>query len=353
MASCSKEKEADVPATTEIKFSETLPIEIILGETKNVTLSGGNSKSYSVQNDHTNIIQSNINGNTLIIKGLNVGEATLKISSGDKTSELKVKITAPEIKTSLTETFINLSSSETQEIVLSGGDGKIYTVEVVDTNIATATISGNKVTIIPVNQGSTILHIKSGDKTIGIKLDISTPAITLSEASIRLLTDTTKEITLGGGNGKTYIAKVQDESIANATIKNNNLIIKALTQGNTTITITSAGRNIDLNVNILPTLKEIGFYNLDGTVVLESKYKISNSRFYHISDLTGGTPSNKYIRLNFINSSSIIGNEYDYSVTTKGLDLTSGTYKVVLERLSDGTAQLRYGNYFFVTKVVN
>lgn len=320
------EKESP-PKTTAITLSERSPIEILIGSPKTITLSGGDGKNYTAEISDPAKASVAVESKTLTITPLSVGKITIKIKSADKVAELLVTIIAPQITFSEASP-VEVAIDSPKKITLGGGDGKNYTAEVSDPTKATVSVQGNVLTITPLSHGEVTIQIKSADKTVTLSANVNVPEITLSETTpIQIRTLETKTITLSGGNASYTLENANPETVQ-ATLQGNSLTLVGLQQGQAQLTLTSAGRQVTIAVNVVFASVDFNVVSdLEGNVIFKSTYRFGQAgvkmAYYESRSLAR---TGKMLVVNFIDKPNV-GDQVELTIhNSRGLpnDLTAG-----------------------------
>ncbi len=145
-------------------------VTVSQGQSQTINIYGGNG-SYSINsNSNSSVASVTINGNLLQIYGSVSGTTTVNICSTNSTSNcasLVITVSGSyygsgSLTVSQSSVFLNQGQSQT--VILNGG-GSYYLTNNPNTNIATATITGNQLVIYGVNPGSVSYSICSGAGT--------------------------------------------------------------------------------------------------------------------------------------------------------------------------------------------
>ncbi|MBS9767532.1 MAG: hypothetical protein KGV44_08335 [Flavobacteriaceae bacterium] len=134
---------------------------------------------------------------------------------------------------------ISLEVGESVKVEITAGTGE-YEIKSKNTDIATASISKNLITINALKEGVTEIVVtdKNTEQTKTIKVTVSpkTPDLAIDKTAVSLEVEqkATVNITAGSGN---YSVKSSNEKIASATAKNGVITLTAKGEGTATITV--------------------------------------------------------------------------------------------------------------------
>lgn len=159
----------------------TSSLTMTVGESKTVEITSG-SGEYGVTNLNGDKAKATLNGTTITIEALSVGDAKVVVT--DMKSGLKVtieisvtqKTVYPELTLSKQEVHLNVG--ETGQIEITSGTGS-YSIGKYDTNVAKVTINGSTITINALSIGNTPVTItdKGSGKTATFGIAVKKPSI--------------------------------------------------------------------------------------------------------------------------------------------------------------------------------
>lgn len=189
-----------------------------------------------------------------------LGCASLVISC--KKDESVEKSVAKEITLSQ-NADLQMQIGEKQEVTISGGDGKNYEVSSSNNSVAETSLKNNLVTIEAKSEGESVITINSAGKSKKIAVKVSVPKLMLSETSLEMTIGDTKNISVTGENVKDFQVSASPSSVVEIVKKDNkSFSVEAKKEGETTITVTSAGATKELKIKVLPKeilIKSISF----------------------------------------------------------------------------------------------
>ena len=155
---CKDDDEESVVPT----FSTTA-VEVVEGSSANATIVLG-VEPFTVKSSDNTKATVTIDGKTITITGVAAGAASITVTGSDNGSaNLAVAITqrpanAPELST----TALELEEGFTATVDITAGTAP-FTVTSSDTKIATATVSGNVVTVTGIDGGTALITVKGAD----------------------------------------------------------------------------------------------------------------------------------------------------------------------------------------------
>ena len=223
-------------------------ISILAGQNSNITISGG-SLPYTVNSSSPSIFQAAVNGNTLTIYGVNPGTGTANICASVGCTTLSVTINSTTTTSTNPPTFsqnnilLDIGQSSTVSVA---GNGGFYIATNANSNIATAQISGSSIVISAVQAGADDFSIcQTGGQCATLYVTVSgtvqsNSQITLSQSSLSLAVGQSLTISISGAGGY-YMASNLNPNVASVNLMSTNIIVTALTLGNTTVSICQTG----------------------------------------------------------------------------------------------------------------
>lgn len=99
VVACTKDepqKNPETPVVQEITLSETSEVQLTTNESKTLTISGGDGKTFEVTSSKPAVAEVSVKDKTITITPKSKGETTLTITSGGKTKTLKVVVNNSE-----------------------------------------------------------------------------------------------------------------------------------------------------------------------------------------------------------------------------------------------------------------
>ncbi len=226
-------------------------VELMVNEQVSVSISGG-VEPFSVSNVDVTKASVELSGRSIVITGIASGSFTATITGTDGgKATLSVTITDPQVLL-LTPPAITLVVDMEETVSVSGGVTP-YIISDGDPAIASATISGNIITVKGIATGTTTFNITGNDggettltvTVTGIQTPVlTTPAITLIAGA---------EITVSINDGVVpYVVSDGDPAIASATVSGNVVTVKGIAAGTTSFNITgNDGGQAVLTVNVI------------------------------------------------------------------------------------------------------
>ncbi|HAU07488.1 MAG: Alpha-L-rhamnosidase [Candidatus Yanofskybacteria bacterium GW2011_GWF1_44_227] len=231
-------------------------ISLTIGQSTNVTVSGG-SAPYSMYPGSPNLYQASISGNTLTLVGQNTGSDTLRIcSSGSTTScaNLYINIntsgTGYNSQVSLGQNSVSINSGSSATISIYGS-GSYYISSNSNPNIATATISGNIMTVYGVSYGSDNITVcQSGGQcavlyvSVGYGNNNNYSSVSFSQVNPVLSIGQVMNVSVYGGDTTNYnVAYNSNTSVVQSSLSGGALTITGLTNGSSAIVVCSSARS--------------------------------------------------------------------------------------------------------------
>lgn len=275
-----------------------------------------------------------------------------------------------ETEAPLPEIVLNPSVVEVEEgqrasVLLSGGDGKIYTVSPQTTDIAELSVEGTKINIVAKAPGMQTFTVLSGDRraTLTVKVKAKpTPEIVLSPATVEVTAGETATVTISGGDGSNYSVSPATSTVADASIAANVLTISAKAEGVQEFVIQSKDRSATLRVTVkpipIPNLgNQIGVYDSNDKLLFMPRMTAKTKKGIWLMK-SGVDPYSKRIFLSYVAKGVKVGETINYTIISEGLapdvedtDPDGRVLSVVVERIEENIIQLKSDKHRFVTNV--
>jgi len=234
-------------STTPLTFSQTNP-NLSIGQTLNISLSGGSSTTYYVSNNsNSNYIQATINGNNLALVGLATGTSNITVcsSSGNcGTENVVVNFTSTGGTLALSENTVSLLVGMILSVTVSGGMTP-YNVVNPSSGVVQTSLNGGILTLSGISTGSASINVCSaGSNCVLLQVTVSSSGtsnpIIFSPSSVSVAVGGTSTVTISGAGGY-YVSNSTNSSFASAVISGNTATITGLIQGNENISVCESG----------------------------------------------------------------------------------------------------------------
>ncbi|MBI5530197.1 MAG: hypothetical protein HY918_01725 [Candidatus Doudnabacteria bacterium] len=233
---------------TPISFSQN-NLSLNTGAVSAVTITGAGGY-YVSSSSNTNVATAQINGNTILVSALAVGNTNISIcQSGGQCSILFVTVSAGASGVSV-PTFIPTSPSvgvgQTLSVTISGGTSSSYYISA-NTNPAAAalSISGSTLTVSGLSVGSTVAVVCASSNscapvTISVSSASTAATLTINPSNKTLNVGDNFNASLSGAGGYSVYSN-SNNTVASTQISGSTLGIKALSAGSSTITVCQSG----------------------------------------------------------------------------------------------------------------
>lgn len=240
-----------------VTFSQQNP-NLTVGQTLTLTLYGGNSGSYYLQNNSASgVVQTSVGGNTLTLTGLTNGSATLTLclSSGG-CSPLYVTVGASGNNGNITFSTSNptLNVGQTMSVYVYGGSGSYHLQNNSASNIAQVTLGSNTLTLVGSASGSGNLGVCDSNNNCGsLYLTVGgtvSNSITFSQQNPNLNVGQTQTVTISGGSGSYYL-QYAPNNLYQASISGNAITLTGSSSGSASLSVCStSGGCGQLNITV-------------------------------------------------------------------------------------------------------
>ena len=226
-----------------IALSQTA-VSVLAGQSVSITISGG-STPYNVSSANSaNIFNSNINGNTLTIYGVNPGTATANVCASTGCTTLNVTISSSSATVNsptFSQNNILLNVGQ-QTTVYVTGTGTYYIANNSNSGIASEQISGNSVIITGTGAGSTNVSIcQNGGQCGTLYITVAgttnvTAQMSLAQNNLSLTPGQSTTVSISG-NGGYYIGSNSTPGVATASINGSLVVVSAVGFGTDSISV--------------------------------------------------------------------------------------------------------------------
>lgn len=160
LTSCDDNNDPEVPGLV----CDPAEVEVLVGNSATVTVDGG-SEPYTVASDDEAIATAVVDENTVTITGVAEGTATITVTDAAQLSGvITVKVATPGLEFDKSALSINIDSEET--VTISGGE-KPYTATVENTEIATAVVEDDIITVKGLKAGTTEITVTDKNTKTG------------------------------------------------------------------------------------------------------------------------------------------------------------------------------------------
>ncbi|MBC3907595.1 MULTISPECIES: beta strand repeat-containing protein [Undibacterium] len=232
----------DVTVGTGLALFTTAPGDVIVGvgaQSSEFTIGGG-SAVYAVSSGNSAIAQVISSGNRFAIVGVAGGKTTVSVKDtigGSVTINVTVGSADPLFSNAAGD--INLGVGAATTYTVGGGAGP-YTVGSSNVAVATASISGTKLTITGISVGTSSVVIRDatvGNVTIRVTVGSNADLFTSAPATLTVGIGTSSPTFTIGGGSQVYTVTSGNTQIAGVGINGNKFTINGVSAGKTIVTV--------------------------------------------------------------------------------------------------------------------
>ena len=216
---------------------------------------GGGVPGYSVSSTDTRIASASLNGTTLSVNAIAVGNATVTVrDAGGKTIALSVNVGSLTALYSTAPSTLTLAKDTQRSFTVSGGLPG-YSAESTDARIVAATLTGSSFSIRGVATGTASVLIRdtvNGLVTLNVTVggDSLLGLFTSAPASLTVAKGTQSTYSVGGGVAA-YTVESSDRRVATVSLTGNSMVLNAVDFGSALITIRdAAGTTLTVNLKV-------------------------------------------------------------------------------------------------------
>ncbi len=231
---------AGLPSGTVNPITTSAPpsLAVVLGGTQAFTITGGKSP-YRISSSNVNIAQGLISGSNFSISGLASGTATVVITdSAQQTASIAVTVGPVLDLYSDAPSTINMSPGTAITYTVGGG-APVYSVNSTDNRIATASMTGTKLTITARAVGVATVTVRDNEgKTIPYTVTVGgiIALYTTAPASLTIANGGSRSFVIGGGV-PSYSAASSDNRVVTVALSGGSLTLQAVAPGSASILV--------------------------------------------------------------------------------------------------------------------
>ena len=156
-ASCKKENNIK----KELKFSPSNKVEVTVGNSATVTVSGGTTP-YTAASSNAKVATVTVDKSSITIKGVEKGTATVSVTDKEK-NRGKITVTVKESGLTFDKSAVEVNVNQEAVVTVTGGTAP-YAAESKNAETASATVDGNKITVKGLKTGTTTITVTDKDK---------------------------------------------------------------------------------------------------------------------------------------------------------------------------------------------
>ena len=229
-------------------------LSLNVGQITSISITGGTSP-YSILQNNDGKAQYSLSGSTLTITGISSGSSSATVcSAGGACVTLTVLVTGLSstisgVQPAFSQNNFSMNTNQTTTILLSGNGG-YYISNNSNSNIASASISGNNVVVFGITAGSAnitvcqtggqcnILYVNVSNSTVST---VSSTPITFNKSSVNMEVGGVSVVNILGGSGTGYYISYNSNPTSVGTyIVGSSLIVTGKVSGTGTLSVCSS-----------------------------------------------------------------------------------------------------------------
>ncbi len=267
-------------------------LDLIIGQVASVSITGGTTP-YSIIQNNNGITQFILNGNIITVTGVSVGHSSVTVcSAGGACIILTVAITGTSSTVSgvqpvFSQNNFSINTNQTTAVYLSGNGG-YYVSNNSNSNVLSASVSGNSLIIFGIAVGSANVTVcQTGGQCNMLYITVSNSSasnvssipITFDKTSVSIQVNGVSNVTISGGSGTGYYISYNSNSNSIGTyISGNSLIVTGKANGTGTVSICSS-TNVcgSIAVTINKVAQAVSNSSTDGVFVFTKPLKFGMS----------------------------------------------------------------------------
>lgn len=247
------------PGGDNAKQNVNLSLSEISGQTtypniKTVEITKSADVELSVTSSNENVATANITGTTLTITPVGAGTSIITVTSAE-TNEYNaasaayvITVEKGEMNVALEETQGTIIYPNTKNIAITNNSGGVLTVINSDSSVATASIEGTTLKIVPLKVGTATITVNcaatekynASSATYNLTVAKGEGNLVLSETKGETTYPNPKNIVITNTSGGTLTVSSSNTSVATASYNNSLLTVTPLKAGTATITVNLA-----------------------------------------------------------------------------------------------------------------
>ncbi|HYE22311.1 MAG TPA: Ig domain-containing protein [Verrucomicrobiae bacterium] len=226
-------------------------VNLNVGQTMSISYSPPFGQTANIfYNSNTSVVSASVaSNNTVILSGLNSGNAEVRLCTSDLTcGTISVNVGSGGLgPVSVNPNNLTMNVGEVRNVSLFSNSGQSFFIgHNSNSNIASGSIVGNNMEIRAFTSGSTVIRVCSGSSNNCADLFVNvtgTSNITFSQNNLNLAVGHSAVVNIFGGSNGYYIQNNSNPSALSAYISSSNLNLLALTHGASQITVCNFGNN--------------------------------------------------------------------------------------------------------------
>ena len=247
---------------------EIADLAIVGGGSVRIDVSGnfsdpdGDALTFSASSSDTDVATASVSGSTVTVAGVADGSATVTVTASDGELSVADAFTtvvgnrAPVVASEIPDQGVLIGGSV--DIDASGhfsdpdGDALSYTAQSSDTDVATASVSGNTLTIAGVSSGRATVTVTASDGELSVADAFTTvvgnrPPVTTGDISDQAVAaggsvdiDVSGNFSDPDGDPLTFSAASSDTDVATASASGSTVTVAGVARGRATVTVTAS-----------------------------------------------------------------------------------------------------------------
>jgi len=259
-------------------------INLTIGQVISILVSGG-SMPYSLVQNNDGIAQYSLNGTYLTITGSSKGNSSVTVCSASGacvalTAVVGGTTTSTGVQPAFSQNNVTLTPAQSLAVYLSGNGG-YYVSSNSNSNIASASISGNSVVLYGVSAGSANVSVcQTGGQcntlyfTVSNAVTSTANPITFSKQSISIEVNQVSSLSIYGGTGEYYVSSNSNPDVISTYLSGSMVAVFGKSAGSSIISVcssTSVCASISVIVSNSATIQ-----TTTPTAQTSTKYKFIN-----------------------------------------------------------------------------
>ena len=228
-------------------------VTIATGQSGSYTISGG-VPPYVVTSSNAAVATAFVNGNAMLINGVNNGLASLVVSDSKGSSTVKIDVTVAAAKPLLVNvpSSITMGRGVSNSFLISGGTPP-YSAVSANPALVSTSVTGSVLSVSALLSGGPISIVVSDAQGANVNFSVTVPApgalFTTAPPAITVASGQANSFSISGGVPP-YIVSSSNQSVATAGVSGSFLTITGAGPGNASVVITDSMSSTPITVAV-------------------------------------------------------------------------------------------------------
>jgi hypothetical protein len=261
-------------------------LALLVGDTATVELNNI-SGSVRVSSSNSRVASASVSGSSITVTARAAGTTRLTVRDSRNRVTIDVAVTMPP-PIAVRPSALNLLVGASASVDLSNVSGSA-SVSTSNSGVATASVSGDRVTVLAKNAGTARLTVRDAYSSATINVTVTAPPpMSASPSSLNLLAGASANVALSNVSGSASVSS-SNAGVATASVSGNSVTVLAKAAGTAQLTVSDAYSNITINVTVTAPVTTMTANPSSLSLVVGTTGNIATS---HASGAVSATSSN-------------------------------------------------------------